>query len=289
MKISYNWLQDYINLKNTPPQKVAHTLTMGIVEVEDIIKQGKGLDDKIITGEIINIKKHPNADKLQVVEVNVGKKNLSIVCGAENTKTGQIVPVAQVGAKIYNPQEDKLIKLKKADIRGVKSEGMLLAEDELKLGKDHEGILILDPRVEVGIPLKKALGLDDVVIDIDNKSLTHRADLYCHIGIAREIAALLGKKLKTPKIPKVKEKDKKKLSIEIKDFNLCPRYTGVVLDNIKVKESPLWIQKRLKAVGLQTINSVVDITNYVMLEYGQPMHAFDAEKIISQKIIVRKA
>ena len=285
MKISINWLKDYLEIKERP-EKLAEVLTMSTAEVEEVQHLGQGLD-KIVVGEIFNVKTHPNADKLRLALVNIGTQRLSIVCGAPNIKPGQKVPVALVGARLATGLE-----IKEAKIGGIESHGMLCAEDELGLGEDHEGILILPTETKVGQDLKKALGLDDVVLDIENKSLTHRPDLFSHLGIARELAVLTKKKLKQAKLTSKKYTSPKKswpLKVMVKDTKLCPRYMGVVLNNIKIASSPRWLQSRLRAVGLRPINNVVDITNYVMMEYGQPLHAFDAEKVAGQTIVVRRA
>ncbi len=272
MKISINWLKDYINIKQSP-KKIADSLTMGIAEVEDVID----LADKyknIIVGEVLLKEKHPNADKLSKAQVSIGKEKLNIVCGASNLEKGQKVPVALVGAILPGD-----FKIEKAKIRGEESNGMICAEEELGLAKKSEGIMVLDENAKVGQKFSVYMGLDDIILDIDNKSLTHRADLFCHIGIARELSALLNLKLNLTKLKKPKAGSDYKIQIEVKDKKLCPRYMGVVLDNIEIRESPKWMQARLDAAGMRPINNIVDITNYVMLEYGQPLHAFDFNKI----------
>ena len=286
MKISINWLKDYIDLKEKPA-KIADSLTMGIAEVEDVIN----LADKyknIVVGEVLSTEKHPNADKLSKAVVDVGSEKpsslpfrrinsvgkLNIVCGASNLEKGQKVPVALVGAVLPGN-----FKIAKAKIRGEESNGMICAEEELGLAKKSSGIMILNDNAKVGQKFSTYMGLEDVVLDIDNKSLTHRADLFCHIGIARELSALLNLKLNLPKLKKPKVSKDYKVNIEVKDKKLCPRYMGVVLNDLKIGESPKWMQARLNVAGMRPINNVVDITNYVMLEYGQPLHAFDVNKI----------
>jgi len=258
------------------------------VEVEDIKDEGSRFDN-IVIGEILSIKKHPNADRLQITEVNIGKdENLNIVCGASNIEKGQRVPTALIGAILPNELE-----IKEAEVRGETSCGMLCAEDELGLGDDHSGIMILDKHAKLGQNLSEYLKLKDVIIEVDNKSLTNRPDLLNHMGIAKEISAFLDVKLtkKFHKLTKNEEikipKEIKDLKVNIKDSTACPRYMALKFDNIKVEESPKWLQQRLIAVGIKPINNIVDITNYVMLEVGQPMHAFDADLI--DKIVVRKA
>jgi len=279
MKISVNWLKDYVKISD--PCKSAESLTMAIAEVEDVVDLSKKFDG-IIIGEVKEKKKHPNADRLNLAKVNVGKEILDIVCGASNLAVNQKIAVATIGTKLPNG-----LVIKPVAIRGEKSFGMICSEQELGLAKKSEGIMVLDKGAKVGEEFSKYLNLDDVIFDIDNKSLTHRSDLFCHIGIAREIAAAESKKLLLPKLPKIK-KTAKKISVEVKDKKLCPRYEAIKLDNIKIEESPLWMQARLNSAGMRPINNIVDIANYVMLEFGQPLHAFDADKIGS-KIIVRKA
>lgn len=287
MKISIDWLKDYIDIKQSPA-KIADSLTMGIAEVEEVVNLADKFEN-IVVGEVLEKEKHPNADKLSKALINVGDKKLNIVCGASNLEKGQKVPVALVGAVL--PGDFKIEKVK---IRGEESRGMICSEEELGLAKKSKGIMVLDRKAKVGQKFSTYMGLDDVILDIDNKSLTHRADLFSHIGIARELSALMNLKLNLPKLIKPKEVKDYGISINVKDKKLCPRYMGVVLDNIKIGESPKWMQARLSAAGMRPINNIVDITNYVMLEYGQPLHAFDAAKVDignsnKKKIIVRRA
>ncbi len=296
MDISKNWLQDFVKIPDSLSAKeLGSKLTMSTAEVEGMTDQAESLRG-VVVGEILEVKKHPNADKLQLTVVDIGspshkasanadKEKLNIVCGAPNIAVGQKVPVATIGTKLPNGME-----IQKAKVRGEESSGMLCAEDELGLGKDHAGILILDSKVMVGESLTKALGLDDTIFEFDNKSLSNRPDLWSHYGIAREVAVLLGEKLKEFKV-NVKEPGKpaEKLDIKIDDYKLCPRYCGVVLEGIKIAESPDWLKKRVASVGMRSINNIVDITNYVMMEIGQPLHAFDYDKLAEHRIIVRKA
>jgi phenylalanyl-tRNA synthetase beta chain len=225
--------------------------------------------------------------------VDIGQEELSIVCGAPNIKKGQMIPVALVGAILPNGME-----IKKAEVRGEFSSGMLCAEDELSLGDDHGGIMILENNAKIGQNLADYLKIKDVIFEVDNKSITNRPDLWGHLGMAREISVFLNtkttKKFKNLINPK-KEKgiNKLKLEVKVEDFDLCPRYMAVGLKNIKVASSPKWLEERLIAVGIKPINNIVDISNYVMMEFGQPMHAFDFHKISEDeknaKIIIRKA
>ncbi len=245
-------------------------------EVEKVEKIERNLEG-VVVGEILELEKHSGADKLQVVKVNVGQKKLTIVCGAKNISVGDKVPVALPWTKLPNGLE-----IKEAEIRGVKSEGMLCAPDELGLGNDHSGILILDKKAKVGASFEKYFNLEDYVFDID--VLSNRGhDALSHVGMAREIAALEGKKIDYDYDGLVLQvKKSKQLKVEVKDKKLCPRYIGVVMKNVEVKESPLWLKARLMACGLRPINNVVDATNYVMLELGQPLHSFDFDKIKSE-------
>ncbi|HCP08481.1 MAG TPA: phenylalanine--tRNA ligase subunit beta [Candidatus Moranbacteria bacterium] len=284
MKYSYNWLKELSGTKKTPEQLV-ELLTMKAFEVEGIGKVGEGLEG-VVVGKILDIQKHPNADKLQLTKVDIDGKKLDIVCGAHNIKVGDKVPVATVGTKLPNGLE-----IKPAEIRGEKSEGMLCAEDELGLGNDHGGILILDEDAKLGNEVSEELKLEDNIFEI--KVLPDRAhDALSHVGMAREICALEGRTFKydSKKLP---SKKGKKLTVEIKDKNLCPRYMGAIIENITVQDSPAWAKNMLKKLGLKPINNVVDATNYVMLELGQPLHAFDASQIANREsqieIIVRRA
>jgi phenylalanyl-tRNA synthetase beta chain len=286
MYISRNWLKDFVKIPDSLSSKeLGLKLTMATAEVEGFVDQAESLKG-VVVGQLLEVKKHPNADKLKLAVVDIGKTKLSIVCGAPNIEVGQKVPVAMVGAVLSNG-----IKIGKVKVRGIESEGMLCAQDELGLGSDHSGILILDKSLKVGEPLAKALGLDDVIYEIDNKSLTHRPDLWSQYGFAREVAAILGKELKEVKVTlrQAQGDNKNKLDIKIEDYKLCPRYEGVVIEGIEIAPSPDWMQKRIFAVGMRPINNIVDITNYVMWELGQPLHAFDYDKLAEHRIIVRTA
>ncbi|MBU2028332.1 phenylalanine--tRNA ligase subunit beta, partial [Patescibacteria group bacterium] len=274
MKYSYNWLKEISGTKSSP-EKISELLMMHSFEVEGSEKLSYDFKN-IVVGEILEIKKHPNADKLSLAKVDIGLNKLEIICGALNIQVGQKVPIAMLGAKLPGGE------IKEIEIRGVKSYGMLCAKDELGLGHDHSGILILEDNLKIGTPLKKALNVNDTVLDVD--ILSNRGhDALSHIGLAREICVLESRKLKdTLKIPKIKSSQK--LKVAIKDQDLCARYLGVVMENITVKESPLWLKSRLLACGFRPINNIVDATNYVMLETGQPLHAFDFNQISSMEI-----
>jgi phenylalanyl-tRNA synthetase beta chain len=278
MKYSYFRLKELTKTKKTPEQ-LMELLTMKAFEVEGVEKIGEGLDN-VVVGKILEIRKHPNADKLQIAIVDVAKEKLQIVCGAPNIAVGQKVPVALVGAKLPNGLE-----IKEAEIRGVKSFGMICAEDELGLGKDHAGILVLDADAKVGASFAKEMWLEDAMLDI--KVLPDRShDALSHVGMAREICALEGRKLAVPenKLPKAKKFN----GVKIKDKKLASRYIGVVMENIKIQSSPVRYQLMLQKFCNNAINNIVDVTNVVMLEQGQPMHAFDYEKL-SLPVSVRSA
>ncbi len=299
MKISYNWLKQYLEI-DQPIEELSALLTDCGLEVEGIEKwqSVKGGLEGIVIGEVKSCSKHPNADKLSVTKVDVGTGELlPIVCGAPNVASGQKVVVATVGAKLYDGDES--FEIKKAKLRGEPSEGMICAEDELGLGTSHDGIMVLDPKIKTGTLAKDYFNIeDDIVFEI---GLTpNRTDAISHIGVARDIKAVLDNydfKNKKPlnrtlEIPSVDEfkSDDQSLNIEVvlEDPAACPRYTGLTISGIEVKESPEWLQNRLNAIGLRPINNIVDITNYVLHETGQPLHAFDAEEITGNKVVVKK-
>ena len=284
MKLSLNWLKQYVKFKQTP-EKLAEILTLAGIEVERIEKLGRGLEN-VVVGQIKTIVGHSGANNLVVCKVNVGKsRNLNIVCGAKNIKLMDKVPVALVGAVLPNG-----VKIEARKIRGINSEGMLCAEDELGLGDDHAGILILDSNLRIGQNFGKAIGLNDIVFDLSLPP--NRADWYSVLGIARELAALTKQKLDVKRYATKESKErsiKKHLSVKIQDYDLCPKYVAKVVKNVKIKESPAWLKSRLLAYGVKPINNVVDISNYVMIEMGQPLHIFDYHKVGGKKIIVRRA
>jgi len=291
MKLSYEWLKQLLPGLKKSPQQLGEILSMQIAEVEEIFKLSQGLE-KVIVAEIIKIKPHPRADKLQIVVVNNGKAKQEIVCGASNIKDGQKVPLALSGAVLPAKKgagRPNGMEIKSAVIRGIKSNGMLCSEDELGLGSDKEGILILPSNLKSGQSLIKALKLDDTILDVENKSLTHRPDLFNHIGFAREIGVVLNIKPKIKDLKLKSSSNKSPIQIKVEDKKLCPRYMAMVMDDIKIAPSPDWLQTRLRNLGMKPINNVVDITNYILTEIGQPLHAFDADKIKENKIIIRKA
>jgi phenylalanyl-tRNA synthetase beta chain len=290
MNVSLNILKQFVNLSNISPEEIKDKLTAHTVEVEKIINPQERFNN-VVVAKILEVSKHPQADKLQIALVDAGEKEpLKIVCGAPNIAVGQLVPLAKIGAVLGEGFE-----IKKAEIRGEESFGMLCAPDELGLGSDHSGIMILDEKAKIGQDFAKYLNLDNIIFEVDNKSLSNRPDLWGHYGLARELSVLFNKKLnnyevKDIKIKKVKESKNKKnenISVDIKAKNLCRRYLALKVDNIKIEESPSWLKNELSALGINSINNIVDATNYVMIELGQPLHAFDAGDI--KKISVRKA
>ncbi|MCC6864942.1 MAG: phenylalanine--tRNA ligase subunit beta [Ignavibacteria bacterium] len=284
MKISQNWLRNYIDISLTVKDLIKGLTDLGI-EVEGVEDQKKKLD-KFVIGNVIERKKHPNADKLSVCKVDAGTGEiLNIVCGAPNVDTGQKVCIALVGAIVPNSG----FEIKKAKLRGEPSEGMICSARELELGDDHTGIMVLNTELPVGTPFAEYLKQNDVIYEIG--ITPNRGDLLSHIGVAREIGALTGNKLNEPVlIGKFSGNEiNKKISVEIENNKGCFRYCGAMVEGITVKESPEWLKNYLTAIGLRPINNIVDITNYVMMECGQPLHAFDYDSIAGKKIVIRSA
>ncbi len=295
MYLSLNWIKNWVKLpKDITAKQIADDLTMATVEVEEVIDQASRLEN-IVVGKVEAITKHPQADKLQVVEVKIGQENIKVVCGGTNLHQGMLVAFAKVGSYVRWHGEGDLVKLESAKIRGVKSNGMIAAASEIGLANlfpqdsEYEILDLSDFKLKVGQPLAEALELDDIIIDIDNKSINHRPDLWGQYGLAREIAAIYKTKLKDYDIEEFKTKNDAKLKVTVKNTDKCFRYLGLVLHNVKVEDSPWWLKKQLEAVGIRPINNIVDVTNYVMYELGQPLHAFDSSQITSNHIIVKEA
>lgn len=285
MYISYNWLKDFVKLPSkVSPAEIAEALTAHTVEVEGLVSQADKFANVVIA-KVLEVKKHPNADRLRLTVVDIGNQKLNIVCGAPNVAVGQMVPVALSGALLPNGLE-----IKTSEIRGEKSEGMICAEDELGLGKNHEGIMVLGKNAKIGEPFAKYLKSDDIIFEVDNKSLSNRPDLLSHYGLARELAVIFDSRLKSydkvigKEIVFPETKDSK-LNVTVENSELCPRYLAIRVENIKITESPSWLKERLIAINQRPINNIVDLTNYVMFETGQPLHAFDALNI--KKIVVK--
>lgn len=295
MYISLDWLKQHVVLpKDLDPKELGLKLTLATVEVEGWEDLGLMLD-KVIVGQVEKVESHPNADKLKLVKVNIGNKDLiKVVCGGVNLKEKMLVALALPGAKVRWHGEGNLIELEKTQIRGEESYGMICASDEIGLGElfpcEEGAILDLSfEQLQLGQSLSEALGLDDIVYEIDNKSLTNRPDLWGHYGLAREVAAIYGNKLNEYNLNKIKNSKEIDLTVQVKEKELCPRYLAVALEGVRVGSSPDWLKKYLRSIGQKSINNIVDITNYVMYELGQPLHAFSADKITDNLILVRKA
>ena len=288
MKISLNWLKSFIKI-NKSPEEIESLLTKVGLEVDEVITLSSDNDllKKLRVGQIKEIKKHPDADRLSITKVDLEDKISSIICGAKNIEVGQKVVVAIPGTTIKTIDGNK-IKIKKTKIRGIDSDGMICAEDEIGVGKSHSGIIVLEKNAKVGDSAVNYLNpLDDTTFDI---SLTpNRADAASHLGVARDIKAITGEKINLPDISSFKNQENSKIDIKIDEKNACPRYTGCIIEGVKVMESPSFIKDHLNAIGINPINNVVDITNYVLHSLGQPLHAFDLDQIKNNKIIVKYA
>lgn len=283
MLISLEWLKKYVDIKENISE-LEHSLTMIGQEVEAIDVQGKDLEN-VVVGEVVEYGKHPESDKLTLLKVNVGEgENLQIVCGAPNHKLGDKVVVAKIGANLPGN-----FKIKRSKIRGVESEGMLCSEVELGIGENGDGIIILPADAPVGESFRDYMGLNDVIFELE--ITPNRPDCLSHIGIAREVAAYYDRKVKYPKdnVEETIETIDGKISISIEDKERCTHYKGRYIKNITVGESPEWLKRAIRAMGLKPINNIVDLGNYVMFEYNQPIHIFDADKISEGKIVVRTA
>ena len=290
MKVSQNWLKKYVDFKLTPEQ-LTEKLSMLGLEVESYEDLAKKYGNFVV-GEVLDRAKHPKADRLSICKVNIGNAVQDVVCGAPNVAAGQKVAVALIGAVIPHNQHDpegKPFVIERVKIRGVESNGMICSEYELGLGKDADGILVLDAMAKAGTPLADYLNKTDVIYEIG--ITPNRADCLSHIGVAREIGLLANKKLRLPKIV-LKEDNEPAANyakIEIVDKEKCPRYSARVIRNINIGPSPKWLQDLLTSVGVRPINNVVDVTNYVLMETGHPLHAFDYDTLASHKIVVKTA
>lgn len=294
MHISLAWLREYVDIpKEVTPEQIQRDLTLHSFEIERITRQGE-MFDRMVVGIIREVKPHANADKLRVCSVDAGENTLQIVCGGSNLAVGQRVALALSGSRVKWHGEGELITLTDTEIRGVKSEGMICAASEIGRATGQEAekeIMDLSSlKVPAGTPLAEAFGMNDTFIEVDNKAITNRPDCWGHIGVARELGAILGRKMHVPETPEV-EVNKKEIALhaKIEASDVCRRWVGVAMNNIKVGPSPEWMARRLESVGVRPINVIVDCTNYVMYEMGQPMHAFDARAIQDSRIIVRKS
>jgi len=279
MKFTINWLKEYVDTGDLSPESLAEHLTMLGLEVDSVTPVFPELA-KLKTAKVLSVESHPNADKLHLCEVAVGKETFTIVCGAPNVRKDLITAIAPVGTVMPDGT-----KIKASKVRGVKSFGMLCSERELGLSDSHTGIMELPAETEHGQPLLKALEIDDLLVEVD---LTpNRPDCASVIGIAREVAGITRNPLTLPVESATIEHSGRDFSVEIEDSEVCPRYAARLIRNIKIEQSPWWIRKKLLSIGMRPINNVVDITNLVMMEFGQPLHAFDYDKIAGNQIIVR--
>ncbi len=291
MKISLEWLNEYIDLSDVTPEQIAHELTMSGLEVEEIEKTGPKFSN-IRVAKIQLIDQHPNADKLHLVTVNLGSETKTVVCGAQNIEVGQIIPYASVGSKVLDRKTGEQFELTPAKIRGVESQGMLCSQDELGLEnmQEEDGILVLNrifSDLTLGEPLEKVLDIkEDIVFNV--APTANRGDEMSVIGIARELSAIFNKKLNFSPLQTTQDNSTDKFKVEILDKEGCKYYSVGLLKDATIKPSPDWMQRRLEACGIRAINNIVDITNYVLLEYGCPLHAFDNDKL-NGYLCVRRA
>jgi phenylalanyl-tRNA synthetase beta chain len=286
MWISLKIINKMVDISDIAPEEVADRLTMATAEIEGIEYFNDNFKT-IYAAKLTKVEKHPDADKLTLCEADTGSEKLQVVCGAQNHKEGDIVALAAVGTKIT---EDFVIK--KSKIRGVESNGMLCSERELGISEDHSGIIILPPDTKPGTTLESIYpDLVDIRLEIDNKSITHRPDLWGHEGFARETGALFSRPVKSPVNRDLVKtfKNNENLEVEILNPEIAPRYSALAVKGIKIKESPEWLKAMVKSTGMRPINNIVDITNYVMAELGEPMHAFDRKKLRGNKIFIRTA
>ncbi|HEV3472212.1 MAG TPA: phenylalanine--tRNA ligase subunit beta, partial [Actinomycetota bacterium] len=279
MKVSLKWLEDYVRI-NVPPKRLAELLTVSGTKVETILEPGAGIEG-VVVSEVLSIEPHPNADNLILVEVTTGRDQERVVCGATNFAVGDKVPYAGVGARL--PE----LEISERKIRGEVSRGMLCSAAELGVSKDHSGLLVLPSDVALGADIVPTLGLDDVILELE--ITPNRPDCMGMIGIAREVSALLGNELKIPEVTEPRDTDPATVKVKLDDPAGCPRYVAHLIENVTVGPSDGWIAARLLAAGIRPISNVVDATNYVLLETGHPLHAFDADKVTDRTIVVRRA
>ncbi|MDO8432980.1 MAG: phenylalanine--tRNA ligase subunit beta [Candidatus Binatus sp.] len=284
MKLPLSWLKDFVNL-DASADEIARRLSFAGLVVENIERLAPGFAG-VFAAKVLHVEKHPNADRLNLCEVDAGEKGkFKVVCGAPNVKAGMVAPLALVGARL-----GKEPPLEAATIRGVQSEGMLCSERELGLSQDHAGILALSADAPIGADVSNYLHLDDTILDVE--ITPNRGDCLSILGLAREVSALFGVKLRAPKLRATHSPaspDAAQISVTIDAIDLCPRYAALAMSNIKLGPSPAWLRRRLELSGMRALNNVVDATNYVMLELGQPLHAFDWTKIADGRIVVRRA
>lgn len=292
MNISYNWLKEYVDFDLTPDEVSAALTSIGLETggVEEVQSIKGGLEG-LVVGEVLTCEPHPNSDHMHITTVNLGQgEPVQIVCGAANVAAGQKVIVATLGTKLYDG--DQCFTIKKSKLRGVDSNGMICAEDEIGVGTSHEGIIVLPDDVVPGTLAKDYYNIkSDYVLEVD--ITPNRADACSHYGVARDLYAWLIQNgyqatLKRPSVDALKvDNHDMEIGVEVENTEACPRYAGVSIKGVTVKESPEWLQNKLRLIGLRPINNVVDITNYILHAYGQPMHCFDADKIKGGKIVVK--
>ncbi|MDA1279838.1 MAG: phenylalanine--tRNA ligase subunit beta [Chloroflexi bacterium] len=287
MKVPVSWLSEYVDI-DMSLDDLAHRLTMAGNEVTSI--ERTGWVDNVVVGLVKKVEPHPDADRLRLVRVDYGNGEAEVVCGASNVAEGQKIAYASIGAVLqdaYSDEAGKTKTLKRSKIRGVVSDGMVCSVRELGIGDDHDGILVLDESARVGTPIGEVIG--ETVLEIE---LTpNRPDCLGIVGVARDVAAITGNVLQEPNIeyPATGPDVNDLASVEIADPDLCPRYTASVIENVRIGPSPAWLQDRLTAIGERPINNIVDITNFVMFELGQPLHAFDYDRVVDHRVIVRRA
>lgn len=280
MRISYSWLQEHLPLRVPAKDLAAHLLQLGF-EVSAHERRGPGFSG-VVAGEVLDVAKHPNADRLFLCTVFDGTQKVSIICGAKNVAVGQKVPLARLGATLPGGRQ-----IVRANIRGVESQGMICSSAELGLGEDQNGILVMDPKTQVGSDLALALGPSDDVLDVE--ITPNRPDCLSHLGLARELSAYFHVPLRLRAGPELKVPEGPCLPVEIQAPQACLRYMGRVFTNLKIGPSPAWLAARLESIGLRPINNLVDITNFVLMDIGQPLHAFDMDKLEGGRIVVRFA
>lgn len=283
MRISLDWLNDFVDIHDLDAQDLANRFTLATAEVEGVERIGDNWPG-VVTARITAIRPHPDAEKLRLATVTDGGEIQEVVCGAPNIEVGQIIPLAKLGAQLPGG-----LVIKKAKIRGVESQGMLCSAKELGLAEESSGIFILDPATPLGLPLGQALGFADTVLEVDNKSLTHRPDLWGHLGIAREVAAVFKRELTLPPLDLPEPQGESRLDVDVQEPSLCYRYSALAFEGVRVGPSPEWVKRRLAAVGARSINNVVDASNVVMFELGQPTHAFDRDKLAGDCLVIRRA
>ena len=292
MNISYNWLKEFVDF-DLKPLELAEALTSIGLEVGGVeeIQAIKGGLEGLVIGEVLTCEPHPNSDHMHVTNVNLGTgEPVQIVCGAPNVAAGQKVVVATIGTKLYDG--DECFTIKKSKLRGIESCGMICAEDEIGIGSDHSGIIVLPDDAVVGTPAKDYYNIkSDYVLEVD--ITPNRADACSHYGVARDLYAYLVQRdiptaLHKPSVDAFKvDNHDLDINVTIVNSEACPRYAGITVKGVTVKESPEWLQNNLRMIGLRPINNIVDITNYILFAYGHPMHCFDADKIKGNQVIVK--